>query len=332
MAPLFSIIIPVYDVAPYLRECLDSVLAQTFADWEAVCVDDGSRDGSAAILDEYAARDERFRVTHLPNVGVSVARNIGMDIAVGEYVTFLDGDDVYEPFWLRSFSDVIESTGADLVRLRQVVWDGRSHKAAHGAGEGLVVYSGADEIARWGFSEYTARGWSWLNAIRRSCLEGESRASRTRFPVAMELMEDNIFMLNVLPRVRKACQGEVAGYLYRQRANSACAGKRRVDTLSRLFYEAAPLFAAAGAESARHLSWMLGGAVLEWRKFRDRSEDGADEAVIARLLDARKSSMFRLSSVPARWWLGFAALVFMRTFDVIDCLLFLQRLCFNVRH
>ena len=64
MNPVFSIIIPVYNVAPYLRECLDSVLAQTFADWEAICVDDGSTDGSGAILDEYAAKDARFRIVH----------------------------------------------------------------------------------------------------------------------------------------------------------------------------------------------------------------------------------------------------------------------------
>ncbi len=60
----FSIIIPVYNVAQYLRECLDSVLAQTFTDWEAICVDDGSNDGSGAILDEYAAKDKRFRVIY----------------------------------------------------------------------------------------------------------------------------------------------------------------------------------------------------------------------------------------------------------------------------
>ena len=69
MSPKFSIIIPVYNVAPYLRECFDSVLAQTFTNWEAICVDDGSTDGSGEILDEYAARDGRFRVIHQKNAG-----------------------------------------------------------------------------------------------------------------------------------------------------------------------------------------------------------------------------------------------------------------------
>ena len=93
--PFFSIIIPVYNVAPYLRECLDSVLAQTFPDWEAICVDDGSSDGSGAILDEYAAKDVRFRVIHQHNRGVGAARNAGLDAAKGGWVLFLDGDDLW---------------------------------------------------------------------------------------------------------------------------------------------------------------------------------------------------------------------------------------------
>lgn len=93
--PFFSIIVPVYNVAPYLRECLDSVLAQTFTDWECLCVDDGSTDESGAILDEYAQKDSRFRIFHQPNAGVSAARNRALNNVKGEWVGFLDGDDVY---------------------------------------------------------------------------------------------------------------------------------------------------------------------------------------------------------------------------------------------
>ena len=90
----FSIIVPVYNVAPYLRECLDSLMAQTFADWEAICVDDGSTDGSAAILDDYATRDSRIMVLRQENSGVSAARNRGLEMARGDYLWFVDGDDV----------------------------------------------------------------------------------------------------------------------------------------------------------------------------------------------------------------------------------------------
>ena len=93
MVPFFTIIIPVYNVAPYLRECLDSVRGQSFADWECICVDDGSTDDSGAILDEYAESDRRFQILHQINAGVSAARNAALDIAKGKWIWFVDGDD-----------------------------------------------------------------------------------------------------------------------------------------------------------------------------------------------------------------------------------------------
>ena len=111
---LFSIIIPVYNVAPYLRECLDSVLAQTFGDWESICVDDGSTDGSGAILDEYAAKDSRFKVIHQTNAGVSAARNRALDEANGEWLTFLDADDLLREDFLSKLLVAAQASKADL--------------------------------------------------------------------------------------------------------------------------------------------------------------------------------------------------------------------------
>lgn len=90
-----SVIIPVYNQAPYLAKCLDSVLAQTLRDIEVVCVDDGSTDGSGRMLDEYAARDSRVKVIHQANAGAGPARNVGMDVARGEFLAFMDPDDLY---------------------------------------------------------------------------------------------------------------------------------------------------------------------------------------------------------------------------------------------
>ena len=92
----FSVIIPVYNVEAYLRDCLDSVLNQTCADWQAICVNDGSTDGSANILNEYAARESRVKVINQANGGLSAARNTGIKAAEGEYVLFLDSDDWME--------------------------------------------------------------------------------------------------------------------------------------------------------------------------------------------------------------------------------------------
>ena len=103
MSPKFSIIIPAYNVAPYLRESLDSVLAQTHTNWEAICVDDGSSDGSGEILDEYAARDPRFKIVHQINEGVARAREVGLSAANGEWICWIDADDKVDPEFLEGF-------------------------------------------------------------------------------------------------------------------------------------------------------------------------------------------------------------------------------------
>ena len=97
MKPKISIIIPMYNVEKYLRRCLDSVLNQTFADWQGILVDDGSPDNSGAIAEEYASRDKRFVVIHKENGGLSDARNAGFPYADGEYIMYLDSDDFIHP-------------------------------------------------------------------------------------------------------------------------------------------------------------------------------------------------------------------------------------------
>ena len=102
---LFSLIIPVYNVEKYLGDCLDSVLAQSFQDWEAICVDDGSSDGSPAILAEYEAKDTRIKVIRQINSGTATARNTGLRVAEGDYIFFLDSDDWLETSALQTLSD-----------------------------------------------------------------------------------------------------------------------------------------------------------------------------------------------------------------------------------
>lgn len=127
MRPRFSIIVPVYNVAYYLRDCLDSVRQQSVTDWECICVDDGSGDGSEGILDEYVARDKRFRVIHQKNAGVGAARNKGLDAARGEWILFLDGDDVWHPELFREVSRMIaEYPGEKLFRFGMEHFEGDS--------------------------------------------------------------------------------------------------------------------------------------------------------------------------------------------------------------
>ena len=90
---MISIIVPVYNTEKYLRECLDSILAQTYTDIEVILIDDGSKDGSLSICQEYASIDKRVRVYHKENSGVSDTRNFGIEHANGEFISFCDSDD-----------------------------------------------------------------------------------------------------------------------------------------------------------------------------------------------------------------------------------------------
>lgn len=113
MSELISVIIPVYKAEPYLAACVESVLAQTYQDFEIILVDDGSPDNCPRMCDEFAARDSRIRVIHKENGGVSSARNAGIEAAKGEYLAFLDSDDLWTPVFLERLYAALTQTGAD---------------------------------------------------------------------------------------------------------------------------------------------------------------------------------------------------------------------------
>lgn len=110
----FSIIVPIYKVELYLRQCINSVLNQSYKDFELILVDDGSPDNCPIICDEYASRDIRVKVIHKSNGGLSDARNVGLDVAQGEYVLFLDSDDWWDDVLaLEKINLKIKDTDAD---------------------------------------------------------------------------------------------------------------------------------------------------------------------------------------------------------------------------
>lgn len=135
-AKTVSVIIPVYNVASYLAKCLDSLLSQTLKGVEIICVDDGSTDESPHILDDYARKDSRIQVIHQKNAGAGAARNCGLDMAVGEYVFFLDPDDFCRRGMLRALYRRATKTEADIVVSGRVIYDGE--------GDHIVGYRGLD--------------------------------------------------------------------------------------------------------------------------------------------------------------------------------------------
>lgn len=109
-----SIIVPVFNVEKYLPKCLDSILAQTHHQLEVILIDDGSTDGSSRLADEYSLKYKRIRVIHQENVGVSVARNVGLDMATGDFVAFMDGDDWVDVNWIESQLETLKKWDADI--------------------------------------------------------------------------------------------------------------------------------------------------------------------------------------------------------------------------
>lgn len=108
MCYLISVIVPVYNVDSFLNKCVDSILMQTYTNLEIILVDDGSHDNCSVICDSYAQKDSRVRVIHQKNRGISAARNSGMDIATGDYISFVDSDDYLSPFFYEYLMDAIK--------------------------------------------------------------------------------------------------------------------------------------------------------------------------------------------------------------------------------
>lgn len=113
--PLISIIVPVYNVEKYISRCIDSIITQTYRNWEMILIDDGTLDSSGKICDEYAKADMRIIVIHKPNGGVSTARNEGVRIASGEWIGFVDPDDYVEEDWLQIIVNRLEHRNVDML-------------------------------------------------------------------------------------------------------------------------------------------------------------------------------------------------------------------------
>lgn len=211
MSIRYTVIIPVYNVASYLRDCLDSVLAQTYVEWEAICIDDGSTDMSGAILDTYAKKDMRITVVHQINGGVSAARNKALNLARGEWILFVDGDDVLEKDTLSKVNHAVTGcVDAELIAFgvaqfsewEQPNWEGRSEAAV----ELIDCRSNFDEMKCSLFAV-------WGKAFKRESL------SAIRFS-PFRISEDFLFMCQYACCVRYVAIVAQKCYGYRQRATS----------------------------------------------------------------------------------------------------------------
>jgi len=164
-----SVIVPVYNVEKYLPRCVDSILGQTFCDFELILIDDGSTDSSGRICDDYAAHDSRIRVIHQENRGQAAARNRALDIAQGEYIGFVDSDDYIHPQMYEILMRHAREHDADIsVCCCRIVHQGGMY-ASLGA-DGCVPWSGKDFLKHCLLNHVGKKPWVlWDKIFRRSC-------------------------------------------------------------------------------------------------------------------------------------------------------------------
>ena len=216
LQPLVSIIIPVYNLADYLPQCLDSVQGQSYENIQVLLVNDGSTDASLAICREYARRDSRFQLIDKANSGVSDSRNQALDRAEGKYIQFLDGDDWLTPDATETLVHAAESTGADLVLAHFYrVADERMAPRGHIKKERVLTRQEfAEEMMKAPANYYY--GVLWNKLYRRSIIDSR----RLRFDSQVNWCEDFLFNLEYIERVRLVSAVPKPIYYYRKRENS----------------------------------------------------------------------------------------------------------------
>lgn len=193
--PLISVIIPVYRVERFLSRCIDSVIEQTYKNLEIILVDDGSPDRCGDICDEYVCKDQRIKVIHKENGGVSSARNAGLDIAKGAYVTFIDSDDYWDKHYMDEMLRLLRKHDADIVRCDNisVFEDGRVDNCEPRFEE--VCFKAEDER---NYSHPYYRLACHMLLISRKLITDE-----IRFDTALAVGEDSVFVTQLLLNSRK---------------------------------------------------------------------------------------------------------------------------------
>ena len=212
---MISIVVPIYNGEKYIEDCLKSIFNQTYEEWEMILIDNASTDDSLKICKSYAAKDDRIQLLHQHhNVGVSVARNLGMEKARGEFVTFIDVDDWVAPDYLETLLVVAKDEKADMVICSyQKVYDiDRSKKPKKQQCCKIKQYDTESYLEQY-FLEGNTHCWGVL--YERKLLESVS------FQKGLSIGEDMLFLMGIIGRTDKIVVCDYAGYYYYINENGA---------------------------------------------------------------------------------------------------------------
>lgn len=222
--PNISFIVPVYGVEKYIHQCVDSILGQTYTDFELILVDDGSPDNCPAICDAYAARDKRVRVIHKKNAGVSEARNTGIDAAQGKWAYFIDSDDWIEPDACEKLMSDTEKTNADCIMSDCVICADTYQRRLHQfskkfyTDDRAMIQSIQKYMLCHKFSPYYVKGLTngyaapWGKFVKLEIL----KENNIRFdPRAKSVFDDGLYSLYLLDHVKSFYYNDEHTYNYR---------------------------------------------------------------------------------------------------------------------
>ena len=220
--PLISIIVPIYNVELYLRRCLDSVLNQTYTNLEIILVDDGSPDGCPQICDEYAAKDKRIIVIHKGNGGLSTARNAGLDICKGEYISFIDSDDWVSEKYIETLFNISTKENADIAIGEYISTSGNILKEQNSIF--IKTFSSKEALFRLFSKNNTTYTISCAKLYKRELF------SSLRFPIG-KYHEDEFTTYILFYNSKKIAYTSEILYYYYQRAGSIVSTRHPWDVL-----------------------------------------------------------------------------------------------------
>lgn len=214
--PKVSIIIPIYNVKPYLRKCLDSVINQTLENIEIICVNDCSPDNSLAIVKEYAKNDDRIKIIDFKkNQGVSIARNKGLDIAQGEYIGFMDADDYVDLDFYEKLYNIAKSENSDIAKAMRFEIDILGQKK-------LQELNSQISLNKFNFT------YQWTTAIYKNEV---IQSNKIRFPLNLQHTEDIVFLTHCLIKANKISLIGNTHYYYCRHANSLNSEEKKQEHL-----------------------------------------------------------------------------------------------------
>lgn len=252
---MISIIVPVYNAKKYLHRCVDSILAQTYRDFELILVDDGSKDSSGTICDDYAARDSRVRVFHKPNGGVSSARNFGLSNARGEWISFVDSDDWVDCNYLEA---MLLCGDADL-RICSFIWEEETESTPVILKKTQVSDSNYDSFLLENLNNVSFN-IVWGRLFKNSIIKEKGFS----FKPNISSGEDTLFMFEYLSCVRSLCVSDIPLYHYRRESSALSVNNRVIfenyEPLANSIYDAVNRFGFNETSSMSILCGIMSGS------------------------------------------------------------------------